>query len=326
MFPIFYFLGFYGFSQKDTSDIITYTDKIILKMNLDTRTDIYLYENRQENTSLHLVPNNRFRMFLSLDYEFIGVSVGLVPKFLGANSDEALKGESQFTDYQFRFFLGRWIQSLSYRKIAGNYVRNTGDFAPDWTEGVDPYLQFKGLSSSSYAMSTSYVFNRKFSYRNIVYQNEWQKKSAGSFVPSLYYDYNIFDFDEDGTISKDKYFNIKTAPSYYYTYVLHRKWFLSGNVSPALGVRFSKSESVVDDVRTTERNTFFIRSVAAGVNLGYSSERVIFGINANFSAEWYKEESTSMVENDQFYGVLYVGYRFDPPSIVKKIFKPLTGN
>lgn len=326
MFPIFYFLGFYGFSQKDTSDIITYTDKIILKMNLDTRTDIYLYENRQENTRLHLVPNNRFRMFLSLDYEFIGVSVGLVPKFLGANSDEALKGESQFTDYQFRFFLGRWVQSLSYRKIAGYYVRNTGDFAPDWTEGVDPYLQFKGLSSSSYAMSTSYVFNRKFSYRNIVYQNEWQKKSAGSFVPSLYYDYNIFDFDEDGAISKDKYFNIKMAPTYYYTYVLHRKWFLSGNVSPSLGVRFSKSESVVDDIRTTERNTFFIRSVAAGVNLGYSSERVIFGINANFSAEWYKEESTSMVENDQFYGVLYVGYRFDPPGIVKKIFKPLTGN
>ena len=324
--PLFFFMGYYGHSQKDTIDIVPYTDKIIIKTNLDTQTDVFLYENREENTRLHLVPNNRYRLFLSLDYEFIGVSVGLVPKFLGANSDEDLKGKSSFTDYQFRFFLGRWVQSLAYRKISGYYVRNTKDFAPDWTEGIDPYIQFDGLQSSSFAMSTSYVFNPKFSYRNIVYQNEWQKKSAGSFVPALYYDYNVFDLDQNGTISKDMYFNIRLSPAYYYTYVLHRKWFMSANVSPSLGVRFSKSETSVDNTRTSERNTYFTRRISTGVNLGFSSRRVIFGMNANISADWYNEDKSSIVENDQFYGVLYFGYRFDSPEPIQKLFKPFSNN
>lgn len=319
--PLYLLMVNYAFAQKDTTAIVNYSDKIILKLNLDTRTDVYFYENRQDNSRLHLVPNNRFRLFFSLDYEFIGVSVGFVPEFLGANSDNDLKGESSFTDYQFRFFLGRWVQSLAYSKISGYYVSNTGDFSPDWVKGIDPYVQFDGLSSTQYAMSTAYVFNPNFSYRNIVYQNEWQKISSGSFVPTLYYDYNIFDFDQDGLVSRDNYFNIKLAPTYYYTYVLHSKWFVSANISPALGVRFSKSETVVDAITTEERNTFFTRNISTGINLGYSSKRVIFGINANLSAEWYNEDSVSSTENDQFYGVVYFGYRFDAPKMLEKLFE-----
>lgn len=311
---------FSAFAQKDTSAIVNYSDKIILKLNLDTRTDAYLYENKQDNSRLHLVPNNRFRLFLSLDYEFIGLSVGFVPQFLGANSDNDLKGESSFTDYQFRFFLGRWVQSLAFSKISGYYVRNTGDFVPDWEKGIDPYVQFNGLSSTQYGMSTAFVFNPNFSYRNIVYQNEWQKTSSGSFVPTLYYSYNIFDFDQDGLVSTDKYFNLRLAPSYYFTYVLHRKWFISTNISPSLGVRFSKSETVVDNANASERNTFFTRNISAGLNFGYSSERIIFGFNANFSADWYNEDSVSSTENDQLYGVVYLGYRFDAPKAVANIF------
>lgn len=310
-----------AYAQKDTTAIVNYSDKIILKLNLDTRTDVYLYENRQDNSRLHLVPNNRYRLFLSLDYEFIGVSIGFVPEFLGANSDDDLKGESEFTDYQFRFFLGRWVQSLAYGKISGYYVRNTGDFFSDWVKDIDPYIQFDGLSSTQYAMSTAFVFNPNFSYRNIVYQNEWQKISSGSFVPTLHYGYHIFDFDQEGLVSTDKYVNLRLAPSYYYTYVLHSNWFLSANISPSLGVRFSKSETRSDITTTRERNTIFTRNVSMGLNLGYSSERIIFGINANLSADWYNEDSVSSTEENQLYGVVYFGYRFDPPKAIAKIFE-----
>lgn len=319
--PLCFLMVCCAYSQKDTTAIVNYSDKIILKLNLDTRTDVYLYENKQDNSRLHLVPNNRYRLFLSLDYEFIGVSIGFVPEFLGANSDNDLKGESEFTDYQFRFFMGKWVQSLAYSKISGYYVRNTGDFTPDWVKGIDPYIQFNGLSSTQYAMSTAFVFNPDFSYRNIVYQNEWQKISSGSFVPTLYYGYHSFDFDQNGLVSTDKYVNIRLAPSYYYTYVLHSNWFLSANISPSLGVRFSKSETRLDDTTIGERNTLFTRNVSTGLNLGYSSERIIFGINANLSADWYNEDSVSSTEENQLYGVVYFGYRFDPPKAIAKIFE-----
>lgn len=307
-------------AQKDTTAIVNYTDKIIIKANIDTRTDAFFYRNKEEDTRLHLKPNNRYRLFLSLDYEFIGVSVGLVPKFLGANSDENLKGESSFTDYQFRFFLGRWVQGLTYSKVSGYYVRNTKDFAPNWIEGSNPYIQFNNLFSKVYGMSTSYVFNPNFSYRNIVYQNEWQKKSSGSLIGSLYYDYNIFDLNEVDVINREKFFNVRLAPTYYYTFVLHDNWFLSANLSPSLGLRFSKTESGVEDNLRIENNTYVTRRLGGGSNLGYSSKKIIYGLNVNFSADWYNEDDVSTTENDQFYGILYFGYRFDPPKALDKIF------
>lgn len=307
-------------AQKDTTAIVNYTDKIIIKANIDTRTDAFFYRNKEEDTRLHLKPNNRYRLFLSLDYEFIGVSVGLVPKFLGANSDENLKGESSFTDYQFRFFLGRWVQGLTYSKVSGYYVRNTKDFAPNWIEGSNPYIQFNNLFSKVYGMSTSYVFNPNFSYRNIVYQNEWQKKSSGSLIGSLYYDYNIFDLNEVDVINREKFFNVRLAPTYYYTFVLHDNWFLSANLSPSLGLRFSKTESGVEDNLRIENNTYVTRRLGGGINLGYSSKKIIYGLNVNFSADWYNEDDVSTTENDQFYGILYFGYRFDPPKALDKIF------
>ncbi|MEC8831496.1 MAG: DUF4421 family protein, partial [Bacteroidota bacterium] len=306
----------------DSISIVNYSDKIILKINVDTKTDEYFYKNNEENTRLHIKPNNRYRMFLSLDYEFIGVSVGFVPKFLGANHDEDLKGASSFTDYQFRFFLGRWVQGMSFGKITGYYVQNTNDYFPNWTEGIDPYIQFNNLYSKTYGMSTSYVFNPDFSYRNIVYQNEWQKQSSGSIIGSLFYDYNIFDLGEADGINRDKFFNIRLSPSYYYTYVLHQNWFLSGNLSPSLGLRFSKSESGTDGIITVENNTYITRQLAAGLNLGFSSEKVIYGLNINFSADWYNEDDASRTENDKFYGLVYFGYRFDSPRPVAKLFHP----
>lgn len=322
------FLFGYGFNcnaQNDTVALINYSDKIIVKANIDTRNDAFFYRNKEENTRLHLKPNTRYRLFLSLDYEFLGVSVGFVPKFLDANNDENLKGESTFSDYQFRFFLGKWVQGLHYRKISGYYIRNTKDFAPNWIKGTNPYLQFNNLFSEVFGMSTSYVFNPNFSYRNIVYQNEWQKISSGSLIGSLHYDYSIFDLNEEEIISREKFFNVRLEPTYYYTFVLRDNWFLSANMSPSLGLRFSKTESEVDSNPIIENNTYIVRRLASGLNVGYSSKRVIYGLNFTFSADWYNEDKVSSTENDQLYGSVYIGYRFDPPKFVQKIFKPLTG-
>lgn len=311
-------------AQEDTLAIVNYSDKIIIKANLDTKTDFYSYENRQLNNRISIQPNNRYRLFLSLDYEFIGFSVGFVPKFLGANSDENLKGESSFTDYKFRFFLGRWVQAISYSKISGYYVSNTGDFIPSWNEGTDPYLQFNDLATQQFGMSTSYVFNPNFSYRNIVYQNEWQRISSGSLVGSIIYDYNIFDLNEISLVNREKFFNVRIAPAYYYTFVFHDNWFVSANLSPSLGLRFSKAESGTGNPIGTERNTYLTRRLEGGLNLGYCSKRIICGININFSADWYNEDKVSITENDQFYGLLYFGYRFDAPQVIEKVFNSIT--
>ncbi len=321
LYTFIFFVGFAGFSQSDTTYLTNYTDKIILKLNVDTQNNSIYYRNREDNSKLNLATNNQYHLFLSIDYEFIGASIGVGPKFLGHDLKSDLKGESSFTDYRFRMFLGKWVQSLQYSKVSGYYVENTSDFIPGWVEGEDPYLQFNGLSNSFYGMSTAYVFNPKFSYRNIVYQTEWQRKSSGSLITTLKYDYSILELDENDINEKEKYFTVTLSPAYYYTHVIRENWFISANISPSFGYRFTKYESNIES-NEDEKTDYSIKNINGGLNLGYSSERVIFGLNMTLSADWYNSDSSSAVENDQFYGVIYVGYRFDPPKAIDKIFHP----
>ena len=149
------------------------------------------------------------------------------------DDDDDVKGKSSFTDYGFRFFLGNWTQELIYSNIQGYYIENTQDFFPGWEENKDPYLQFPDLKAIQWGGSTSYILNERFSFRNIVYQTEWQRKSAGSFIPKLAYNFNRFSNKINDLKSIENAFDIKIAPSYYYTLVMHRNWFVSAFLSPA---------------------------------------------------------------------------------------------
>ena len=293
----------------------TFSDKIIVKANIDTQTDFYSFKSKEDTSTFKIRSNNDFRLFLSLDYEFIGVSIGFAPDFISNNKDDFLKGESSFTDYKFRFFLGNWVQGLQYSKIKGFYVENTNDYLEEWKKGVDPYIQFSNLTATTWGMSTSYIFNPKFSYRNIVYQTEWQKKSAGSLIPTLFYDYNKLSFNAENTSSIEHFFNIRLALSYYYTLVLHENWFFSSSVSPAVGIRFSKDININDAIKTTTNDNYFSQFLDGGIQLGYSSDKIIFGCNFNFNINSYKEDSKTIVMENKYYGLLYIGYRFNAPKI-----------
>ena len=310
--------------SPDTTRIISYSDRFIIKANLNTQDDSYFYTDKVNGQQLKVSPNIETRMFLSLDYEFIGVSFGFSPDFLNANNDEASKGKTSFADYQFRLFLGKWVQTLQYRNIKGYYIDNTGDFVPDWQEGVDPYLQFPDLRSRTFRMGTSYVFNPRFSYRNVVYQTEWQKKSAGSFVPTFIYDYHHFSIREEGLESVEHNLNFRIAPSYFHTFVWRENWFFSVQASPSVGLRFANVRETSDGEFTKQGRTYFTRFLEGGMQLGYSSDRVIFGASFNLNVNWYNEGREASVENDQYYGLLYIGYRFNAPGFIDRPMKKLS--
>ncbi len=313
----------HGFGQRatDSTAIISYGDKLIVKFNVDTRTDTYFVNDATTNTNTVVTPNASLRIALSLDYEFIGLSIGFSPKFLPGNDDDDLKGKSSFTDYSFRFFVGNWTQGLSYSNIQGYFVENTQDFIQSWRRNRDPYLQFPNLKTIRWGGATSYIFNDRFSLRNVVYQTEWQRKSAGSFVPKLEYHFNRLSNTTDGLKSAENAFDILLAPSYYYTCVLHKNWFASGFIAPAIGARFSKSEEDQENgIKVIEKNQHIVQALNTGLQLGFSSQKVIFGVQLNADANWYNANKTTNIVDDQFYAKLYIGYRFNAPKAVRKIF------
>jgi hypothetical protein len=303
----------------DSTYFISYPEKIVVKANVDTQTDTYILRERVTGERLEIMPNNQFRLFFSFDYKFVGFSFGFAPKLFADNDDNRLKGASSFTDYKFYFYFGKFVQSVQYQKINGYYVENTEDFIQDWEKGEDPYLQLTDFKKTFYGLSTAYVLNDRFSYRNLNNPTEFQRKSAGSFVPTLDYNFNRLSNKFLGEKSDEDQYNIRLALRYYYTLVLAEKWFVTPNISPSVGIQFSDYKSTdAFDVSTREKNTLFTRSLDGGMHLGFNTSRVFVGANLNFYVNWYDEDKNSSVQNDQIYGLLYVGYRFGAPSFIKR--------
>ncbi|WP_166922699.1 DUF4421 family protein [Flavobacterium poyangense] len=321
-----FFLFQFGFAQnnpqKDTSNFIYYPDKIMIKANLSTQTDTYSYT-PNESQNLKITPNNDYKLFLTVDYKFIGFSYGFSPKFFGVNNDNNLKGKSSFSDYNFRLFLGHWLQNFQYSKVRGYYVENTADYFPNWAEGKDPYIQFPNLKNETFGMSTSYVFNPKFSLRSITSFTEWQKQSAGSFIPVLTYDYTRFSFDQNENKTKEDNYNIRLGLSYFYNFILYEKFYIAPNLTPSMGIRFSTNKSQDIEGNTTEKETYFTKFLEGGIKIGYNSNNILFGANFNFNVNWYKEERKNTIENNRIYGLLYFGYRFDAPDFIAKPAKKI---
>jgi hypothetical protein len=267
---------------------------------------------------LDLLTNNQNRVTRSLDYEFIGLSIGFAPNFIPGNNDEDIQGKSSFTNYEFRFFLGKWTQELKYTKVQGFYIENTWDFIPDWIEGEHPYIQFSDFKTTPWDGSTSYVLNPNFSLRNVVCNTEWQLKSAGSFVPSFRYGYTRISLEVDGSRSYEDDFDIRLAPDYYYTLVIQKNWYAAAFLSPSIGIRLSTEFD--DDFNTKENSTYWPVALNGGFQLCYSSRKVIFGANFNFESTWYNEDDNTNVLNDKFFAKIYIGYRIDPPKFIKKTF------
>ncbi|MGI9546194.1 MAG: DUF4421 family protein [Flavobacteriaceae bacterium] len=306
--------------EKDSTAIISYADKFVVKINVDTQTDTYTLRNNIDGTNLSITPNNNYRLFLSLDYQFLGLSIGFSPTFFSGNNDDDLKGESSFSDFRFRAALGQWVQGFQISSIKGYYVENTGDFIPDWVEGVDPYIQISNLTSRIYGMSTSYVFNPNFSFRNVIYNTEWQKKSTGSFIPTLFYSYDPFSYELEDFKSKENVFPIRLSLAYYYTVVIHDNWFIAANLSPSLGVRFSKLKLTINDISTQENNTYFTTGLEGGLQIGYASRKIVFGTGFTFDVYWNDEDRLGAVENDKIYGLIYFGYRFNTPGFIDRAY------
>ena len=319
-----YTISFSQKKEKDTSNFVFYSDKIMVRTNLSTQSDAQIL-NDKKGDNLYLETNNSYKLFLSVDYKFIGFSYGFYPKFFGGNNDDDTKGKSKFSEYNFRFFLGKWVQTVDYSKIRGYYVENTSDFFPDWNPATDPYIQFPDFKTIKYGMSTSYIFNPKFSLKSFTSFTEWQKESAGSFIPTLVYDYTKLSFTYNDIKSSQNEYDISLGAGYFYNFIIHNRFYVAPNLTAGLGVKFTDSKEEESGAQTKESKNYFTTSLVGGIKIGYNSERVLFGASFNFDSNSYKENKDQIISNDKVFGLLYFGYRFGAPKFISKPVNAIDG-
>jgi hypothetical protein len=301
--------------KTDTTYIKDISDKFIVKINVDSRIDSYNI-NYNDGSTINLVPNVKDNYSVSLDYKFLGFSVGLPKKWFENEEENRLKGKTSEINLNFNFFFNKWLQTVHYNSTKGYYVENTSSFVDGWQPN-DAYIQFPDLKIKVYGGSTSYIFNgNKFSYRSFLQQTQIQRKSAGSFIPTLQYDYFYrTNTNNQSTLDYNKTLSLSLAVGYQYNLVVLKNLNLSGGLFQGFGFEHSKSNDSSTSEIIKEWNTKTNTNI--NLNLNYQLRNFFCGIQLSSINTFVKENDDSNINNSLNYSKFYLGYRFNAPKIIK---------
>ena len=283
------------FSQNNRTNedeyIRQFENKITTRIYLINTSNNFYFED-DEGLETEFAPNSRDYLGASIGFRSIEIAYGYSPSFLSENEDNE---DSKLFNLNFRMFFGQWMQNLDYYKQKGFTVTigNQSDY-------------IKGLETLKIGGRTSYVFNKNFSFRAIGAQNEWQTRSAGSFVPRLAYYYTRYKLKEAAVSEDASTINIALSPGYYYNWAITKNVLLSGGLTVGAGVSITEGLGEKD-------TTSLLYESTARVVLSYNSDTFFGGITANASIFQHDTDQSTILSDELLYAELYIGYRFKAP-------------
>lgn len=284
------------YAQQDSilkNEYITdFRDKISTRISLINTSNNFYFNQGNNETKLKLEANVRDYLGASMLFRSIEIDFGFAPDFLKSNKDNE---NSKLFNLNLRMFRNQWMQTIDLYSQKGFFVTQENQ------EIIIP-----GVKTFKIGGSTSYIFNKKFSFRAIGFQNEWQTKSAGSFIPSIYYYYTKYTLKQDNYYEKAYTYNIAIAPAYYYNLSLNKHILLS--LGASLGIGLNYSYNLGDENITSILYEFSGRS-----HLGYNSNTFFTGVNSSIITFDHKIDSTNRQNDDIPFLEFYIGYRFNAP-------------
>ena len=317
LFMLLMLLPFFGNAQHTRPGFITtdtledaYKEKYsdYIKLRLGISNGFHSYNIKTGPVRFNLTPNQRIRTNLTFMYKFIDIDVGYTPLFLRFNNDDHLRGSSKFSSLGTRFYVGRWMQNLQFSRTRGYYV-DRKDL------GIPQNILFPDFRTTKIGGSTAYIFNPNFSFRSIYIQSEWQKKSVGSFVPSVsYYVTEV----KSGDPGKDRILDIAVGPAYFYNWLLGKKFMVSAGAYGGIGYNHTWS---FENGRVTEQMRSLSFQSQFRLALCYNTENFYMGAIASLESFYYNQTPQVQVQDRETFFECYFGYRFKAPNRVSRTFK-----
>jgi hypothetical protein len=301
-----YLSSLIGFSQTDSitnSYYKEYKEKMSLQLfGLNTSNKFNLDYN-ENNLEIELIPNQKTTIGLAFKYDFLAFSLGFAPHFLAENRDNK---NSKMFSFGTDLIFDKFVQHINFFYQKGIQAVASNSNA----------IYFEQLKTIKIGGSTSYLFNRNFSYSSLNFQNARQIKSVGSFAASLDYYFTTLDGRKQQQLnSKYDAFDVTIGPSYLYNWVVAKHFLVAPEMS--LGMGFSKYK---DD---NEKNIAVLYKAGINLTLGYNSDTVYAGIKSKNVGLGHKSEGNVDMNDYINFTSVFLGYRFDAPNSIKKQFDKL---
>lgn len=270
------------------------------------------------NTTLNLGAGATYRSF----------SLNLAYGFPGLNGDGSERGKTRYLDLQAHLYGRKVVTDLFGQFYKGYYVSPKDFITGHPGYYIRPDIRVRMVGGSAY-----YVFNHKrFSYRAGLIQNEWQTRSAGTFLLGGDVYYGVLNSDStfipaeiagrfpQGSLKRMRFINMGPGGGYAYTFVYKRKWFAMGSLTVNLPVDFVKAEAHTGNKNTVSISPNFMARLA----LGYNSRRWIYSatlVNGIVTADGAFKEGMYRISTGNYR--LTVARRFSLNRRSRKAIQPV---
>lgn len=277
-------------------------------------------------SNLRFRPNSNLAVGIGATYGWLTLNASVALDFLNPGDND--KGETKNIDLQAHLYGKKMNIDFFGQYYSGFYLFPKGTAASsENTWYVRPDIKLFQLGVSAY-----YILNwRKFSSRAAFLQNEWQTRSAGSFLlgAELYYGRSYADsafvptvlannFKRAADIREMRYGDVGVGAGYAYTLVIAKNWFATGSLTGSISLDMMKEWAENDG---TFKNVSFRPNYAYKFGIGYNSRQFttsVSWVNNTIETRGNRGSYSFLTGNAR----LHVAYRFHTTAKIRKLLKP----
>jgi len=277
-------------TENDSNYIEDHTKDITFRLFGTRKYNYYDIVDRKRKQEVLYRPNTPFNLGFGVNYKFIGINLAFNLPFI--NKEEKY-GKTRGLDLQTHFYARKIVVDFYGQFYKGYYISNSKGLLNGIATAEDgrPVLR-PDIHNLTLGLGVQYIFNdKRFSYRAAYLQNDYQKKSAGSFIIGaevfgvrMKGDSSII----PGNLAKDDFFDnrhfdrtgvISAAVNagYAYTLVLNKHFFLTLSLTGSIGPNFTSLSLTPEDTKLKKIGLQLNNTER--ISIGYNSSRYFAGIH-----------------------------------------------
>ena len=277
--------------QVDTNYIKVYKDELTTRLYIARKQNGYTLSDRLYQPWIKYKTNDNILLGMGYTYSFLTINLGVKLPFV--NEDDELYGKSKYIDLQTNFLFRTYIVELYLQWNTGYYLSNPDDVYDSWNNNEDIMPQRGDMRTNIVGLNVQRLFNSsRYSYKASFWQNEFQKRSAGTAIvgAEAYWMLGMTDslmvessipasgFMGDSAFNQNDMYNVGLNGGYAYTFVWAEKLSLSLSTSFGLSGAYSRVHYSPDSY-TLEKGISIGISNTTRISLGFNSPKYYVGLS-----------------------------------------------